>query len=139
MMRHAVAVECMLTERGRMKGSMIKHKAVRNNQGVMTNIWVASPVNGVEINVAAQRSQFHTLWNPTGSYWYSNFTFSVSNHMGNVTNQDSLYSVDLLHTLLRMYKDQWNRKDGNISQEEILTEMFLMAQCLKGMCGYQTV
>ena len=139
-MMQATLMEMRGLDKGQ-KGGTVQFGTARGVRSTCTVLWESSPAGGGDLVLSAGnvKGRYILSRNPTESRWFELFARGMSVRKGDVVEQDRAYSIEVLHELIRMYEDEWEEAQGELSLEKTSSAMFLIASCTGGFRGYETV
>jgi len=142
-MLQAILLEMRAMEPGRKgkDGETVQFGTARNQRATTTVLWEASPASGSDIVLSSGtvKGRYIATMCPSEGRWYSLFNTGITVRMGDVVHQDRAYTLEVVHAIIAMFEDQFQREGYTMPVRDFEAAIFFIASCMGGFRGYEVV
>ena len=139
-MLQAILLEMRAMEPGRSKDT-VQFGTARMIRSTTTVLWEASPAGGSDIvlSTGGVKGRYIATMCPSEGRWYALFTVGVSVRMGDIVKQDRAYTIELVHAVIDMFEQQFQKEGYNMPVRDFEAALFFIISCTGGFRGYEVV
>ena len=140
-MLQAILLEMRAMEKGRKNDDTVQFGTARGIRTTTTVLWENSPASGSDIVLSsgAVKGRYVATMCPSEGRWYSLFTKGITIRMGDVVHQDRAYTLEVVHAIVAMFEDQFQREGYTMPVRDFEAAIFFIIACTGGFRGYEVV
>jgi hypothetical protein len=88
-------------------------ETIRKLRSCYSNVYMASPAGVASLRTVGGDKAKHYLNDcPTHSLWFERFARGCLSRMGQIVKQDRAVSLELMHSLIALLEEEWNRVEA---------------------------
>ena len=132
---YAVAIAMLRKSRkaGRNAPNYQQFDTIRKLRAGFYNVYMITPEGGASLrSMGGSMTKFYLGDCPTHSLFFERFTTGCLSRMGQITRQDLAISLDVMHALMNLLEDEWEKAEGPKARHWIAS---VGAFSVIGFCG----